>query len=276
MARKKYSMTEARIRRFIKEGRGKGNGANYKPWHTVADVPSLGRVHRPYGNKSKRQLHLLSDLEYFAFLHFEWNDNVLDIREQFPFLDRRETMEIAARCRIRHPVDPQSGALWVITTDFLLTIRTDSGPDLIARSIKYSDDLSNRRTLEKLELERRICERRQVEWKILTEQQLKSQFTTNLAWIYDKDTPDEEQGDAIPDKRFYEEFARIKSVDPYVPINKACCIIDERLNCSEGDGLATLRRLLWRKRITANLNLPKLSDQSISEFKLWNGEDSHE
>lgn len=267
MARKKYSMTEARIRRFIKEGRGKGNGANYKPWHTVADVPSLGRVHRPYGNKARRQHHLLSDNEYFAFLLFEWDDDIIDIREQYPLLDRRETMEIAARCRIRHPVDPQSGALWVMTTDFLLTIRTQTGTDLIARSVKQSEDLANKRTLEKLEIERRVWERRQVGWKILTEKQLKSQFTSNLAWIYDNDIFDRESQEHILD-RFCQEFDRIKFSDQYLSVKKACRIIDARMGCVDGDGLAMLRALLWNKRITTNLNLPKLSDQPIREFAL--------
>lgn len=275
MARKKYSMTEARIRRFIQEGRGKGSGAEYKPWHTVADVPSLGRVHRPYGNKTKRQHHLLSDNEYFAFLLFEWDDNVIDIREQYPLLDRRETTEIAARYGIKHPVDPQSGALWVMTTDFLLTIETESGTDLVARSIKQSDDLANQRALEKLEIERRYWERRQIEWKLLTEEQLKSQFTSNLAWIYDNDIFDRRSREHILD-RFCQEFVLIKSTDQYLPVKKACRIIDERMARVEGDGLATLRTLLWCKRITTNLDLSKLFDQPISKFALWKGAPVHE
>lgn len=276
LARKKYSMTEARIRRFIKEGRGKGVGPNYKPWHMVSDVPSLGRVHRPYGNKTRRQHHLLSDNEYFAFLLFEWDDNIVDIREQYPFIDRRETMEIAARHGIRHPVDPQSGALWVITTDFLLTIRNVNGTSLIARTVKQAETLGNKRTLEKLEIERRLCERHHVEWKILTNQQLKNQFTANLAWIYDNNVLDLDSPVSIADEILCKEIARIKSAEPYVPIKNACRIIDERIGWSKGDALAGLRRLLWRKRITTNLNVPKLSDLPISEFEIAKGNLSHE
>ena len=118
MARKRYGFNEAKIKRYTRQGRGAGVGKDYKPWVTVADVPSLGRVHRVFCPKTEREHHLLSDNEYYAFLLQWWNDNVIDIREQFPLLDRKKTLEIAALCGIRHPVDPISGALWVITTDF--------------------------------------------------------------------------------------------------------------------------------------------------------------
>ena len=276
MARKKYSMTEARIRRFIREGRGKGDGPNYKPWHKVSDVPSLGRVHRPFGIKASRQHHLLSDNEYYAFLLFEWDDRVIDIREQYPLLDRRETVEIAARCGVKYPVDPLSGALWVLTTDFLLTVKTKNGTELIARTVKQAESLSDKRTLEKLEIERRFWECRKVEWKILTDQQLKNQFTSNLAWIFDKETNLINRQNSIIDETLCREIPLIKSVEPYIPIKKACGVIDEQSGYQQGDSLAALRRLLWCKRILTNLNLSRLSDLPISEFELAKGAFNHE
>ncbi len=276
MARKKYSMTEARIRRFIREGRGKGDGPNYKPWHKVSDVPSLGRVHRPFGIKASRQHHLLSDNEYYAFLLFEWDDRVIDIREQYPLLDRRETVEIAARCGVKYPVDPLSGALWVLTIDFLLTVKTKNGTELIARTVKQAESLSDKRTLEKLEIERRFWECRKVEWKILTDQQLKNQFTSNLAWIFDKETNLINRQNSIIDETLCREIPLIKSVEPYIPIKKACGVIDEQSGYPQGDSLAALRRLLWCKRILTNLNLSRLSDLPISEFELAKGAFNHE
>ena len=84
MARRRYGFTEEKIQRFIKQGRGKGEGATYKPWLTVADVPSLGRVHRVYCPKTGRAHHLLSDNEYYAFLLQWWDDSVVDIRKAVP------------------------------------------------------------------------------------------------------------------------------------------------------------------------------------------------
>lgn len=45
MPKRQTGWTEAKISRYIKEGRGQGELALYKPWLTIQDVPSSGRVH---------------------------------------------------------------------------------------------------------------------------------------------------------------------------------------------------------------------------------------
>lgn len=67
MARRKYSVDEALIARYLKEGRGTGLGADYKPWLRISDVPSLGRSHRLRGIKTGRVHHFLSDIEVNLF-----------------------------------------------------------------------------------------------------------------------------------------------------------------------------------------------------------------
>lgn len=54
MARRRYPSDEGRIALFHKEGRGTGRGGDYKPWLTVQDVPSSGRVHRVRGLNSSQ------------------------------------------------------------------------------------------------------------------------------------------------------------------------------------------------------------------------------
>ena len=72
------------IRKLEKEKRGQGNGKAYKPFLTVRDVPSKGRVHRRPAVTHGRIVHLLSDLELAVFSIVDWNVSVIDIREQFP------------------------------------------------------------------------------------------------------------------------------------------------------------------------------------------------
>ncbi len=50
--RRKYSYTKAKRERYLKEKRGQGNGANYKPWIKVQDLPSLGRSTRVHSVKT--------------------------------------------------------------------------------------------------------------------------------------------------------------------------------------------------------------------------------
>ena len=111
MARRRTSFDEAKITRFLKEGRGKGRGAEYQPWLTIQDVPSSGREHRVFSRKTGRIHHLLSDHEWRLFLHLEWCDEVLDIREQFP-LDRAATARITESLGLRHPMDVAPRCDW--------------------------------------------------------------------------------------------------------------------------------------------------------------------
>jgi|HigsolmetaAR202D_1030399.scaffolds.fasta_scaffold01122_6 hypothetical protein len=145
MSRRKYQFSEAKIQKYLKEGRGTGDGANYRPWLTVYDVPSTGRSHRVYGIKTGRIHYLLSDGEWKSFIRFEFDDTVLDIREQFP-LDRRQTMQAACKLGYKHPITTD-GTPYVMTIDFLLTRRVGDRLALEALSFKYNPaELKERET----------------------------------------------------------------------------------------------------------------------------------
>lgn len=276
MARKRYGFDEKRINRFIRAGRGTGTGKQYKPWLTVSDVPSLGRVHRVFCPKTGREHHLLSDNEYYAFLLQWWDDDIIDIREQYPLLDRRETLEIAARCGVRHPVDPASGALWVMTTDLLVTIRTTHGIETVAHAVKQAEELRNERTLEKLEIERRYWERHEVRWSILTDRQVKNTFTQNLAWILDSsDFHPQTPARTEIDIAVQYELAEEQRVQPYAPIRLVCRSVDQKLNCKPGTALAVLRRQLGTKLVRVDLHARSLHDLPAQAFLLQGGKECH-
>lgn len=178
MARRKYAWTEARVQKYFNEGRGQGEGAEYKPWLTVFDVPSMGRVHRVTGLTTRRTHHLLSDGEYRYLLQCDWQPEITDIREQFP-LDRELTYRIARALKIRHP-RTQDGTPYVMTTDFLLTEEVESSRRLIARTYKQSQELSTPRVLQKLEIERRYWQYNDVDWAVVTEQDVDRQLVQNI------------------------------------------------------------------------------------------------
>lgn len=272
MARRRYGFTEEKIQRFIKEGRGKGEGAAYKPWLTVADVPSLGRVHRVYCPKIGREHHLLSDNEYYAFLLQWWDDAIVDIREQFPLIDRKETLEIAALCRVRHPVDPVSGALWLMTTDLLLTQRAPHGTEAVAYAVKQAEALADERTLEKLEIERRYWERRGVRWGVLTDREVKTTYARNLAWILDSGQPGVENSIRDPaDAAVCRELIVERRERPHAPARIACGAIDQKLGRRAGTALAALRRLLAAKVVRADLRARLLQELPVESFSISGG-----
>ncbi|PTU67907.1 hypothetical protein DB032_19535 [Chromobacterium sp. Panama] len=165
-------------------------GLDYEHWLTVRDVPSLGRKTRAAGHTVDREHHLLSDLETNFFLIADFAPNVIDIRTQFPLLPIEQTIQIAQDMGIRHPADRKTAKWTVMTTDFLLTHQDRKGyHHYHAYSIKPSSRLTeeNRRrrtrTLEKLEIERRLWLSLNVPWTLVTEEAFDPIMITNLKWL---------------------------------------------------------------------------------------------
>lgn len=147
------------------EKRGQGTGKDYKPWLRVHEVPSKGLSSRIIGTKTGRIHQLLSQLETAQFFLLEWDDNVRDIREQFPLLPIQETTYIAEELKIKHPWNPRGSS--VLTTDFLITLKNNLGVHYSAIAVKPKTELSKQRTLEKLEIERIYWLKKNIPWQIV-------------------------------------------------------------------------------------------------------------
>jgi len=185
MAKHKYNFDEPKIARFIKEGRGQGHGKDFKPWLTIQDVPSIGLSSRKHSFKTGRGHHLLSNNETGLFLLLNWSNSVVDIREQFP-LDRDVTRQIAAEMGVDHPIDSQTRIDIVMTTDFLVDFRTDKGIKHIVRSVKPYAELSDPRTIEKQEIDRRYWSNfENHEWGLVTDIDLPKPRIKTLHWLHE-------------------------------------------------------------------------------------------
>lgn len=163
----------------IREGRGQGELENYKPWVTVQEIPSKGISARIPGEKTHRLHHLFSRNEIAFFYLLEANEDVLDIREQYPLLDVLDTVRISEKAGINHPRDPVSRYPYAFTSDFFIVTRSG----IKVRSIKTYADLKNKRTLEKQEIERRYWEEAGYDWKIVTDTVIDFRKADNLAWL---------------------------------------------------------------------------------------------
>jgi hypothetical protein len=185
MGRWRPLVTKEWITRRIQDGYGQGEGADYKPWLLVQSFSSYGRVHRLKGWRSGRVHHLLSDNERKAFLYYQWSRRVVEVREQYPLFPVEETWEIAKDMGVRHAADPRTRCPIPMTTDLLLTVNEKTRSVFHPRTIKYGKDLSDPRTLEKLEIERRYWEAspRNLRLKIVTEDLVSEDFVRNMLWF---------------------------------------------------------------------------------------------
>ena len=183
LARKSLNMTNKKIECFIQEGRGQGEGAEYTPWLKVGDFSSQGRGHRIKDPKTGREHHFFSDLEADYFWYLIWNDNIVDIREQYPLLPVEEVEKIALRLGYRYPCEPGENTRHVMTTDFLITAKGDDGEYIAARFVKHTKDLKNSRTLEKFEIEREYWANRGIELMAVTEESFNRRAAKNVAFL---------------------------------------------------------------------------------------------
>lgn len=190
MFRKRRGMTLDDILRLIAEGRGQGHGAEYLPWILVQDFPSHGQRNRETGWKTGRQHHYFSKNELNYHYILDWSKTVTDIQEQFPLLSRdpssplREAIDSAKQCGVRYPVDRQSKQPVVMTTDFVITLSQSTGFVRLARTFKPAKDLSNKRTIEKFEIERRFWRARGIDWSVVTENEIDMVLLENIKWIH--------------------------------------------------------------------------------------------
>lgn len=237
MARGKYSPSEAKYNRWIKQGRGSGQGPDYLPWITVRDVPSDGRSHRVFGHKSQRTHHLLSDLELAVFLTLEWKSQTLDIREQFP-LNREDTLKLASEYGIKHPVD--AGVKTFMSSDFLVDNQDKQRP-LYAIQAKYSDALEDPRIIEKLELERRFWLMKQIPWYLVTEKDVSQTLVQNISWIYPAEK-DEVTDDILIDRTAF--YSELFQQYPQKTIVDTCKYVDQTYNQPNGTSIYEIRQLL--------------------------------
>jgi hypothetical protein len=121
----------------------------------------------------------MSDLERAVLLEFDALDEVVDIREQFP-LPQSSTLRIADQAGIRHP--SVHGVDIVMTTDFVVDVVKGRHRTPIAVAVKYADDLNDRRTIEKLEIERRHWVAAKTRWFLVTELDLCADRTAVALW----------------------------------------------------------------------------------------------
>lgn len=161
---------------------GQGEGKDYKPWFTVREVPSKGICLRICSWTVGRIHVLLSQLEAKVFYFLDWSENVVDIREQYPLLPLEETLEIAKNLGYRHP--SMYGKYRVMTTDFLITLKDGRQ---VVRTVKYEKDLQDRRTREKLQIEKEYWVARGVDWGIITEKEIPKELVQNIEWIHSSD-----------------------------------------------------------------------------------------
>lgn len=151
---------------------------DYKPFFKVTTFSSKGRSSRMYSHRTKRIHVFLSKLARSVFLYFEFCEDVIDIREYYPLLDVKESIDNIEN--LRFDLFSNDKKDYTLTTTFLVTFKYEDKLVYKAFSIKQVSSFKRKRTLEKLEIERRYWESKNIEWKIITDKEINQVVVGNI------------------------------------------------------------------------------------------------
>jgi hypothetical protein len=271
--------THSDIDRHIEKGFGQGSLECYVPWLRVQDVPSHGRSRKIQGTKVNRLHHLLSDLEYGYLLLLEFSEQVVDIREQYPLLPQSAAQSIANSLNIAYPVYPGTKVPFVMTTDFLVTLRKPDGSErLVARTIKYTESIASgrrlERTLQKLKIEREFWKNRNIDWNVVTEENIPATLSSNLDWFRKGATLKRELQQRALIVNFLNEVNSMREFQ--WSLDRMLRSIANSLFLPYSDAKNIFMYLVWNKNITLDLLAERLMMKSVLLIKdiLYPVEDS--
>lgn len=259
--------SEKRISQLQNEGHGQGTGANYKPWIKVWDFSSSGDSYRISSQLTNRTHHFVSTIERDFFLLLEFAPDVIDVREQFP-LPREDTQSIAASLGIKHPVYDNTTVPAVMTTDFVVTRQRNGKTWFEAYDCKPSSEASDARSIEKLEIQRRLFDSDGIAHRIVFDTKLPKARCANLFWIQNALFA---EGEVEPYPGYFAEHCQrllhdIQNAKPQLSLTEYCNQYDIRTSAHTGTGLRVARMLIKQRQLLTDLNQPHLASLPIAMF----------
>lgn len=279
MAKRNTSWDTNKLSRWIKEGRGQGEGKEYKPWLTIQDYPSMGRATRIFGWTTQRIHHFFSDSQLKYFYLLDWEEKVVDIREHYPLLDLETVLEDTADLKLDKFIDKKTKEPYILTITFLITLLNPDGQkSFAARSIKYASELSKKTTIEKLEIERRYWTAKGINWGIVTNKDINDVRAKNIEWIHSAMTSDDCNGlsrdefDDLLDGLLY------RLIDNQQNIREIISEFEKDYSLDAGAGLLLFKHLIAGKKIALDMDKPINLNESGSSLRLpeTSGKGGHE
>ncbi|MBD2077003.1 TnsA endonuclease N-terminal domain-containing protein [Phormidium sp. FACHB-592] len=253
--------THATLDRFLKEQRGIGEGRNYRPWFEVDEFSSNGRARRLDWWQTGRVHHLFSDHERRLFHLCAWSNRVVDIREQYPLLDLELAMKIAADMGIKYP-QGKDGTPWVLTTDFMLTLKQGEERIQIPWTVKPTDKLQSKTVMQNFELEKRYyAAKGNNRWSIITQEGIHRGMAENIEWFFSDYWLEDD-----PNLHSLKHELKIRLKTKNKAIHEITTALDKEMNIAgEGISLRIFRHLLARKEVIVDMK-----QKSINGYLLTN------
>jgi hypothetical protein len=150
-----------------------------------------------------------------------------------------------------------------MTTDFFITLPRSIEVIEQARTLKTAKDLQSERTLEKLEIERRYWHNRNIDWGIVTEQEIPQALTKNVDWLHaffrieDLSPLSESEISRIA------TALTLRMAQGNVVLTDLTAECDDKLGLQAGTALSVSRHLIANRRWLVDMNQPIQPSKSL-------------
>lgn len=153
----------------------------YAPFWRCQDIRSSGvKVKVPHFRDKYRVLHLLSMNEMLMYQQIAWDKSIHEVYEQYA-LPLSETIAIAEDLEVKHPVFIDSKTPANQTLDFYCLTKDGRKKAFAVKQKSWIDDF---RTQEKLAIQEGWCAINDVEFEIVSSDELKTIRCQNLEFLF--------------------------------------------------------------------------------------------
>jgi len=223
----------------------------YKPLFRACDFPSEGFRTTVRCWKNDGLVELMSEVEYAAFLYYEYDPVVERIAEQCA-LDPAVTQEVAGRLGKPHPA-VEAGPI-IMSTDFVLDESRAGVRTRRAVSVKREADLTAR-VLEKAAIEQEYWRRRACPWTLLLDTQLPVTVVANARLVHPRWDESQLPCDSS-NVQFIAAWLSPHIEAALLPLGTICRRCDQSGDLPEGTSLAVALHLIARRHWPVDMTKP--------------------
>lgn len=215
----------------------------------VTTFSSKGRATRIFGYKTKRIHHLQSDNQLRVFLLLEWNDIVKNIEENVELKDLEIIIDNVEDLRLDKFSDKETGQLYQLHTNFLVTTKRNNVEEQVAISVKALSEIERRTVIEKMEIERRFWKNKSIPFYVVTEKEINKQLVDNIKLVREAliDKSIERKRELAEHLYYFLQENKQKK------LNDVLAEFDDNVGTKKGTALFIFRYLIGIKEIAVDM-----------------------
>lgn len=230
----------------------------YVPFLRTQDVSSFGiraRVPCPYDQG--RVYHTMSFNETLTLTDLLRDPAIVDIKEQYPVTDIEKSRAFANAMGIRHPRYMWSAVDSIITWDFLCTL-IDGTIRVI--SVKPKSLLTDKRTEEKMELEEVLADSLGYEYKITTDEDIRTEKTRNLLRVKRGAKLTSELESFYP--TWFKAFVKAIKKHQHETLSFSIALLAKKLHIQYSQSFTLMQHAFWKQHVISSDLLPLRPESS--------------